>query len=230
MVSLSDRRRIIGAAEAVVTNATRYALNRVNLFCNGSRLPQSDETLRARLSLSIERVLYEELRRCYAGEGEYTDYVSVTSLSIPSTDGSIRIADKSDIFTGFLADDFRIKGHSRGPSTRPTKLDTHVVIRKMLFHQLFRNFGRPFEEVALTEHQIVLWCEAFIKDLRLINGKKFLFLCRDLHSEYFIVEFEVKSTGSPSVVRFDFHPISMDPMNDSEVIPGDVVHLVIPSV
>lgn len=115
-------------------------------------------------------------------------------ITIPVTGGQRTIADAKKVFTWGIDSDFQRWGTNKPSGNKP---ETDVKVLEMYqdatFKQLFESFGKPLDELCMTQDQIIAYCEKHKDKLRRDGyGNFFLFKSGD---EFFVARVFVDDGG-----------------------------------
>lgn len=165
-----------------------------------------------KLAGSDGKLWYEKIRTTLR-EGVAKELVKITrllagaeALPLPACDGTRTVAQAEDVFKRYIDHDFKNWGLDvPGIATPATHVQVHEQIKNGTFQQLFTWLSSDMDKLAMTQHQIVMFCQEHHKWLRQ-DGYATLFLFKE-KGEFFVAYVRVHS-GSlyVGVIRFEYQP------------------------
>jgi hypothetical protein len=77
------------------------------------------------------------------------------TLTVGATDGSLVIANATDVFSSIANDFMETSFLEKSHPTESASIETYQLVEDMNFAQIFSAFKRSFEQLYFTQHQIV---------------------------------------------------------------------------
>lgn len=133
------------------------------------------------------------LRRLYADE----------TITLDPTNGTRTIAQATKVFVWGIDSDFKhwnLDVSSR--STALAKVSVHELVENGTFEEIYGSLGRPFDELCLTQDQIIGFCVKH-KDKLQRDGYGTFFLFQ-VDGKFFVALVYVRSDGYLNVYAFHF--------------------------
>lgn len=115
-------------------------------------------------------------------------------IIIDACDGKSTLANAKKVFKSDIDLNFENWGTNEpGIATQETAVRVCELIKDATFVQIFSSLGTELDELCLTQHQIISFCENY-PDWLCVNGYATLFLFK-VSDQYFVVRVHVNSDG-----------------------------------
>lgn len=127
-------------------------------------------------------------------KSKFVELLSIPDLVIESLDGRKTIAEAGDIFKSYLDSDFKNWGLDNfSEKTEEAPVQVYEMVQNASFSQMFKSLSNNLDDLRLTQHQIINFCEKYPNNFRQDGyGDFFLFKEND---EYFVAFVCVDSGG-----------------------------------